>query len=572
MATACTAEWVAKPRDVSRERQLAQALSIHPVLAAVLVSRGLNSPAAASAFLSPSLDSLHDPFELPDLAAAVDRLLAALEGGEPILVHGDYDADGVTSTALLVRFLTKLGGQVHYYLPHRFNDAYGLSERAVRAAANKVKIILAVDCGVRDHEVIAAAQQQGQEVIVVDHHEPAETLPPGALVIDPKREDSTYPERELAAVGLAFKLASAICERRDLPQRSLQRAFLDLVAIGTIADVAPLVGENRTLTHAGLQVLPHTRKVGLQVLLELCELHEPISARDVAFRIGPRINAVGRMADAHEALALLLADDETEARRTALHLESVNRQRQREQATTFGQAMEMVNAEVDLEGDRVILLARPGWHRGVLGIVAAKVLEATGLPAVMLSVEGEEARGSARSIPAFDIARALAQCDDVLLRYGGHALAAGLSVASERVDELRDRLNELGRAWIKEDDLRPRVHADCEVDFAEVDDDLAAGLARLEPCGEHNPQPLLVGRGARVIEARRVGADGKHLKLFLSAAGCHFEAIAFGHGQEMSWTQPGCELDMVFSPRMDDYGGLPRLQLVVEELKRAGEV
>ena len=569
MAAAGSTEWVIKPRDVSQERHLAQALGIHPVLAGLLIGRGFDGPASAQAFLNPSLDDLHDPYELPDLEPAVDRILQALDAGEPILVHGDYDADGVTASALLVRFLNKLGGQVQYFVPNRFKDSYGMSTRAVRASAGQVGLIIAVDCGVRDHEAVTAAREQDQDVIVVDHHEPGESLPAEALVIDPKREDSRYPERELAAVGLAFKLASAICERRELPQNSLQRAFLDLVAIGTIADVTPLVGENRTLTHAGLQVLPHTRKVGLQVLMEVCGLSGAVTARDVGFRIGPRLNAVGRMADAHDALELLLADDEVEARRMALYLDSLNSQRQREQETTFRQAMDIVETQVELDSERVLVLARAGWHRGVLGIVAAKVLEATRRPTVTLTIEGDEARGSARSIPGFDIARAFAECDDLLERHGGHALAGGLTLTRGHVDALRERLNELGWAWMSEDDLRPRLTADCEVEFAEVDENLAVALTLLEPCGEANPEPLLVGRGARVLEVRGVGSGGRHLKLLVSAAGREFECIAFGFGQEVSWVRPRSELDLCFVPMMDDYGGLARLQLRVEDLKRA---
>lgn len=566
MAQCHSADWIIRPRDADAERRLVRGLSVHPVVAAVLVGRGLQTPSAAQSFLTPSLDDLHDPFALPDMAPAVDRIVQALEGGEPILVHGDYDADGVTSTALLVRFLAKLGADVRYFLPHRFEDSYGLSARAVRASADEASLIIALDCGVKDHEAVACACAQDQDVIVVDHHEPGDELPE-ALVIDPKRGDSEYPERDLAAVGLAFKLASALCARLELSQRSLQRAFLDLVAIGTIADVSPLVGENRVLTHFGLQLLPQTRKVGLQVLLELCDLTERVGARDVAYRIAPRLNAVGRMADATDALELLLTDDEHEARRSALHLDALNRQRQEEQASTFREALAMIEAEVDCARDRMVVLARPGWHRGVVGIVASKVLEATGLPTLLLAVEGEHARGSARSIPAFNIARALSHCDDLLDRHGGHSLAAGCELSIDRVDELRARLNELACELIADADLSPQLPVDAEVTPSELDAELALALRALEPCGEANPEPCLAVRDLRVRGARTVGAAGAHLKLSLEGGGRGFDAIGFGMGERLGEVPVNTRLDLAFTPAIDDYTGLPRLQLQLADIR-----
>lgn len=566
MAQCRSADWIIRPRDADAERRLMRGLSVHPVLAAVLVGRGLGEPSAAERFLQPSLDDLHDPFALPDMAPAVDRIVQALESREPILVHGDYDADGVTSTALLVRFLAKLGADVRYFLPHRFEDSYGLSERAVRASADEASLIIALDCGVKDHEAVACACAQDQDVIVVDHHEPGDELPE-ALVIDPKRDDSEYPERDLAAVGLAFKLASALCERLELSQRSLQRAFLDLVAIGTVADVSPLVGENRILTFFGLQLLPQTRKVGLQVLLELCDLTERVGARDVAYRIAPRLNAVGRMADATDALELLLTDDEHEARRSALHLDALNRQRQEEQASTFREAQAMIEAEVDRARDRMVVLARPGWHRGVVGIVASKVLEATGMPTLLLAIEGEHARGSARSIGAFNIAHALRHCDDLLDRHGGHSLAAGCELRIDRVDELRVRLNELACELIADADLRAQLSIDAEVTPMELDAELAVALRALEPCGEANPEPRLAMRDLRVRGARTVGPAGAHLKLSLEGERRGFDAIGFGMGERLGEAQESGRVDIAFTPVIDDYTGLPRLQLQLADLR-----
>ncbi|MBD3292281.1 MAG: single-stranded-DNA-specific exonuclease RecJ [Armatimonadia bacterium] len=567
MASTRSSDWIIAPRDRDGDERLARELDIHPILAAILRGRGYQDASDAKSFLNPSLDGLHDPFLLPDLEPAVDRILHALDSDEPILVHGDYDADGITSAALLVRFLSTLGADVHYFLPHRFHDSYGLSERAVRQSADLAGLIIAADCGVRDHEVIDCACAQGQDVIVVDHHEPGETLPDGALIVDPKRPEAEYPERELAAVGLAFKLASGVCEKLDLSHKSLQRAFLDLVAIGTIADVAPLVGENRIMASVGLTLLPHTRKVGLQVLMELCELRDRVTAQDVAFRLGPRLNAVGRMGDPTDALELLLTDDEMEARKKALHLDSLNSQRRSEQDETFRQAVAMVEAEVDLERDRVVVLAKQGWHRGVVGIVASKVLEHTGLPTLLMAVEGPMARGSARSIDGFDVSDALGRCDDLLDRHGGHSLAAGCELDAGRVAELRDRLNEIGRARITEEILTPQVAVDAEVPLSEVNQRLARELERLEPCGAANPEPLLVARDVRVLQSRTVGAAGKHLKMLVEAGARQIDCIAFGMGDRLDEVRSDSRVDLCFVPKIDDYTGVERLQLQVADVR-----
>ncbi|MGI5818960.1 MAG: single-stranded-DNA-specific exonuclease RecJ [Armatimonadota bacterium] len=569
MAPTRGSDWIIRPRDRDAEEHLARELDLHPILAAILIGRGLGDVSDAEHFLSPSLDDLHDPFLLPDLEPAVDRILHALEAREPILVHGDYDADGITSAALLVRFLSTLGGDMHYFLPHRFEDSYGLSERAVRRSADVAGLIIAVDCGVRDHQAVACACAQGQDVIVVDHHEPGAELPEGALVVDPKREDSQYPERDLAAVGLAFKLAAGVCEKLDLSHKSLQRAFLDLVAVGTIADVSPLVGENRVMTAVGLSLLPQTRKVGLQVLMELCELGETVSTQDVAFRIAPRLNAVGRMADATDALELLLTDDEMQARRTALHLDSLNSQRRSEQEAIFRQAVAMLDEQIDLDRDRVVVLAKQGWHRGVVGIVASKVLEHTGLPTLLMAVEGPMARGSARSIDGFDVSDALGRCEDLLERFGGHSMAAGCEIDVDRIADLRDRLNEIGRAVITDEILCPSVAVDLEVDLAEVDQSLARQLARLEPCGAANPEPLLAARDVRVLQSRTVGAAGKHLKMLVDAGGRQVDCIAFGMGDRLDDVRSESRVDLCFVPRIDDYTGVERLQLQVAELRPA---
>ncbi len=536
----------------------------------MLRNRGLASPSAINSFLSPPPSGLHDPFLLPDMEPAAERLNRAVEAGEQVLVHGDYDADGVTSAALLVRVLSRLGANVHYFVPHRFHDHYGLSERAVRSAGQKgVGLVVALDCGVSDHEAVAAAQEAGAEVIIVDHHQPGPTLPEGALVVNPKRADATYPFDGLTAVGLAYKLAVALCQVRGINEDYLSRAFLDLVTVGTIADVAPLVDENRALCAAGLKLLPHTRKTGLRALLDSCQVNGRASASDVAFRIAPRLNAVGRMGDAHQALELLLTDDQDQALRLALTLDSLNRQRQREQERTYTEARRMAEELLETDDQPVLVVAAEGWHLGVVGIVASKLVEDFGRPAVVIAEEEGLCRGSARSIEGFDIAAAFGDCGDLLERSGGHALAGGLTLERGRIPALRDRLGELACSCLSAEMLEARLALDCEVRAEEITPGLAEALTGLEPCGQDNPAPAFLTAGLDVVSVRRVGRDGDHLKLTVAAERHAFDAIGFGMGREAEWLRARMRVDLAQVPELNEFNGSVGLQLRLLGVRQA---
>jgi single-stranded-DNA-specific exonuclease len=549
---------------------MARALGTHPVVAGLLCARGIGDVEAGRRFLSPGLETLHDPFLLPDMDLAAARIVQAIERRETVMVHGDYDVDGVTSTALMVRFLSKCGADVQYFIPHRQINQYGLNAGAITSAAEAgASLVLALDCGVTALEAVATGRQLGLDVVVIDHHEPGERLPDATAVVDPKRHDSQYPERDLATVGLAFKTASAVCQLMDLPQESLQRAFLDLVAMGTIADVVPLLGENRTLTLHGLRLLPQTRKVGLRILLQSCNVTGRVRASDIAFRVAPRINAVGRMGDATEALELLLTEDEGEATRLALHLETANRERQRKQETAYREALGMLDREADLERDRVLVLASPDWHVGVVGIVASKLLERHGRPCVLLVEEGDEARGSARSVGRFDIASALGACSDTLIRYGGHALAAGLAVRLEDLDTFRQRLNGLAAEVLVEADLVPRLRVDAELLLDEIDGELLEDLERMEPFGQCNPAPVFVTRNCDVLDVRGVGREGTHLKMYVSQGERPIECIGFGMVPEVPWLEPGRAVDLCYSPEINEYNGTRGVQLRLEAVRPA---
>ncbi|MEN6549529.1 MAG: single-stranded-DNA-specific exonuclease RecJ [Armatimonadia bacterium] len=559
-----------RDRDRVAEAALAAALGLPEALAAVLIARGLTDPVAVRTFLNPAPMSLHDPFLLPDMDSAVDRVLQARDAGEPILVHGDYDADGVTSTALLVRALSKLGLDIHYFIPHRFHDHYGLSQRAIGMATRKgLGLLISVDCGVSDHEMIAEARAGGTEVIVIDHHEPGETLPEGTLIVNPKRADATYPFKELTAVGLAYKFAVALSSRLDIPEPSVARAFLDLVAVGTVADVAPLVDENRAFCAAGLKLLPTTRKTGLRALMNICDLNGSLTAMDIAFRIAPRLNAVGRMGDATEALELLLTDDEEQALRLALNLETLNRQRQREQERIYQEARRQAEQMLEEHDYPALVLAGEEWHLGVVGIVASKILEEFGRPAVVINEQAGLCRGSGRSMPGFHLANAFAACSHLLERGGGHELAGGLTISREQIPALRDRLCELAGEALGPEDLRPSLDLDCDLSPDEITPDLVEGLRQLEPCGQDNPSPLFLTRDLEVVAARQVGRDNNHLKLTLGHGRRVFDAIGFGLGSELNWLRNQSHIDVAHTPEFNEFNGSVGLQLRFTAIRAA---
>jgi len=553
--------WKLKPRDEAAEIELARAAGVHSLVAAVLRARGITTPQDVRDFLDADLSRLRDPFKLPDMRPAAERIVLAVGRNEPVLVHGDYDADGITATALMVRFLNKLGADVHYFIPHRINDRYGLSPQAIdRAVAKGIGLILAVDCGVSDIDAVARARQLGADVIVIDHHEPGAQLP-DALVVDPKRHDFHDNRDDLVAVGLAYKVAEAVSMLLDLSINSLRRAFLDLVAIGTVADVAELTGDNRILVKHGLQVLPHSRKVGLRALLNISQLGGELTTQHIGFRLAPRLNAVGRMADATDAVDLLLTDDPEQAMRLALKLEGHNRERQHEQELIFCDVLAMISQEVDLDTEPVIVLGSDKWHVGVVGIVASKVVERFHRPAFLMSREGDTFRGSARSVEGFHVAAALRSCSDLLIRYGGHALAGGFTLPAGKLPDFRRCLNEIARRSLRPQQLQPSVNIDCEVDIEDVEPELVECLSQMQPFGNANPAPVLASPNVEVADVRRVGNEDAHLKLLAGEGHRVFDCIGFGLGGEARWIERGCRVDIAYTPEFNVFNGHVAIQL-----------
>ena len=557
--------------DDAQAAALAATLDISPVIARLLLLRGVAGVEAARRFLHPSLDHLHDPFQLTDLPAAVDRLLGAIAHGERIAVHGDYDVDGVTSTVILRRVLELLGANVVHYIPDRIRDGYGLEPQGVeRLHGSDVDVIVSVDCGIRSVAAANRARELGIDLIVTDHHEPDATLPPALAVINPKRHDCAYPDKHLAGVGVALKLVHALCIRthheRWLP------GFVKMAAIGTVADVVPLHGENRTIAKIGLDQLsrgPHT--VGLRALLDVIGLTgKTIESFHVAFVIAPRVNAAGRMSTPDLAARLLLAADEAQrdvAVQLAQQLDEENTRRQQEEREVLAQARRAVESDPDIGAHAALVVSGEGWHRGVIGIVASKLVDAFARPAIVLSVDGDIAHGSGRSIPGFDLLAALTSCDDLFIRFGGHRQAAGVTLDTSRIREFRSRLTAHADEVLSPDDLTPRLRIDAPLPLSAITHEIVEGLRNLEPFGAGNARPIFHANGVAIVDGPRTIKD-RHLKMAIKQDGRVFRAIWWRAADRAPFLEAHRDhLELAFSLHENHFRGETTVELSVADAR-----
>ena len=563
--------WHPTATDQAAAERLARALGLEPVIARLLVQRGLADPDEASRFLRPSLDHLHDPARLTGIDAAVTRLERAFATGERIVVHGDYDVDGISSTVILRRAMEMLGGNVGHFIPDRLKDGYGLLPSTIdRLHAEGAALLVSVDCGIRGHEAALRARELGLDLIITDHHEPGADLPVAVAVINPKRHDCAYPDKHLAGVGVALKLVQALCSRAG--KTAWLPAFVKIAALGTLADVVPLVGENRVIAKLGLDLLskgPH--KVGLRALLEVSGLSgKRISGYDVGFVIAPRINAAGRMATPDIATRLLLASDDAladEARGLAEQLNAENVRRQQEEAAIVAEARKIVDSDPEIGARTVLVVAGEGWHRGVIGIVASKLVDAYHRPAVVLSIEGDQAHGSCRSIPSFDMLAALESCAPLLDRFGGHKVAAGLALSTGRIREFRGAVNACADALLGPDDLRPRQRIDAFLGFRELTGKVAAQIVALAPFGAGNPKPVFAATGVEIADGPRRLKE-RHLKMAVRQDGRVLRAIAWRgverHGFLETHRTP---IDLAYSLEQNEFNGETYLELVVADVR-----
>jgi single-stranded-DNA-specific exonuclease len=558
--------------------RLVHAERVPEVVAELLVSRGFSDPASAAAQLSHDLNRLHDPAALPAMGAAVDRLARALEARELILVHGDYDVDGITGTAILVRLLRHLGARVAWHVPHRIDDGYSFGPHSVAKARELgATLVVSVDNGTSAGETIDELRAFGIDTVVTDHHEPPDGPLPNALaIVNPKLPGSLYPFRELCGSAVAFKVAWALCQRLTGAQRVREdlRGFLfdsmGYVALATICDVVPLVDENRLLTHHGLRALAQRPTPGVRALLELAGLSgRALSAEDVGFQLGPRINASGRMDSAARALEVLLAADDDEARRAAAVLDTLNQTRRSVERDVLAAALAQAERFQDEQEWPVLVLAGEGWHQGVVGIVAGRIAERFERPTLVIGLTGERGRGSARSARGLDVLELMRGGGGEMVRFGGHAQAAGCDVHAARIDALRSAIAAHARRVLVDRPPGPReLLLDAELCLGGLDEGLMRQLDRLEPFGERNPKPVFLARDARLEESpRTVGADGTHLMLRIRRGARTFKAMAFGLAHRAGELQMGRPLHLAYTPRWNTFRGATNLELVVQDFQ-----
>lgn len=568
--------WHILEGDDEAESVLQDQLNLPPIVARLLVQRGVTTPDAAYDFLNPSFDQLHDPFLLPDVEVACERIKTALHGREKILVHGDYDGDGVTSAALWGRVLEKLGADVEVFVPHRQRDGYDMRRSFVeRAKEQGVGLIITTDCGIQRIAEVEHAREAGIDVIVTDHHTPKAdgSLPPAVAVINPNRRDSKYPFSDLAGVGVAFRVCEALVRTLGHNVANYRRSYLDLATIGTVTDVVPLLDENRVFVFHGLDALRNSKKPGLQALLEVagCNNGKPLNAGTIGFQIGPRLNAASRVEETQYALDLLMTKDPYEAQRLARKLHDLNDQRREIQARVADEAIAQI-AQMDIAEMRCLVLSGYDWPGSIVGIVASKIVERFHRPCVIIAKNEEtgSGRGSARSIGAFNVVEAIDRCKDLLEEYGGHAHAAGLSIESENIPDFAAQMNRLAAMQLTDEDCVPSIEVAQVVTPSDLCPAILDQIAWLAPFGASNPAPRFVSRSVPIRQIQRM-SEGKHLKLRFDAEGLSrwgkVDAIWWNKGELAEGLEEGMSLDICYRPEFNEFRGERSVQFMLEDIQ-----
>lgn len=550
-----------------RVSALARELALPIPVCALLRARGIEDATAARRFLQSPLTDLHPPSLMRDLDRAVDRIADAVRRGETILVHGDYDVDGITSTTFLTRVLRALGGRVEPFVPNRMTDGYDLTEAGVHAAVDaRAALVVTCDCGTSALEPVRQLKALGIDTIITDHHLPGGPLPDAVAVLNPRRPDCEYPDKDLVAGGVAFKLALGVTRAMGAPD-SLVFDLLDLVALATVADVAPLRGENRIIVRHGLRRMASSTVPGIRALLRASGLDaKELTAGRLGFVLAPRLNATGRIGSALRGVELLLTDDDGVALGIARELEELNRRRQDLDRQTLSEARRQLDA-MDFDRTHGIVLAAQGWHPGVIGIVASRVVEETARPTVLVALDGDVGKGSGRSIPAFDLHGALVECRDLFVRFGGHRAAAGVTIDAARIDEFAERFNDVARSRLKPEDLSHRLHIDLELPLSEATDKLVDALKHCEPYGVGNPAPVFLSSGVSAAAAvRRIGESGIRTRLARGPAAIDAVAWDFSHRVgDFDWSAP---IDVAYRLERDEWQGRARLQARIADIRQ----
>jgi single-stranded-DNA-specific exonuclease len=570
--------WLIQEPSVELVTELSQTLNISPVIAGLLVNRKVTDPREARNFITADLTQLHDPFLMTGMQTAVDRIVQAIEGQEKITVFCDYDVDGVSSAAFLIHFFRDLEVTVDYYLPERMAEGYGLNEDAVRKIrAGESALMITADCGITGNLEVKIANELGLDVIVTDHHQVgADGLPDCVAVLNPHQPDCNYPFRFLSGVGIVFKLATAVrsalhhqagWERSRLP--NLKR-HLDLFTLGTIADVAPLTGENHILCSHGLEVMAQSAKPGMVALKAVAGVDGPMDARTVGFSLGPRLNAAGRLGKADAGLHLLTSTNLDEAMVMARGIEEINTERKEIQQWTLEEAEYLIDRQTDLENDRVIVLASENFHAGVIGIVASRIVEKYFRPTVLIALKDGTGKGSGRSIPKFNLFKAFSECTDHFIQFGGHAYAAGLHIEEKNVDHFREAINAIGHRFLQEDDLIPELRIDACLELASINRNLLQNIQKLEPFGAENPLPVFMTQGVRIQNLRTMGKEANHVRFRAIQGTGKIDMIGFGMAEALSSIDTVTELmDIAYEIHLNTWNGQNRVELQLKDIRRS---
>lgn len=554
-------KWECSSADETKVNELIEKYKLSSILANILVKRDIEN---IDKFLSPTRHDFHDPFLMPDMDKAVQRLIKAIEDNQKIMIFGDYDADGITSITVLKKFLNERGMEVGTYIPNRLNEGYGLNKEAIKQIFEQgYTLMITVDCGISGIEEVEYANSLGMETIITDHHEPAESLPNAYAVIDAKRKDNEYPFNQLAGVGVVFKVIQAISKKLGLEEKDYLK-YLDFVCVGTISDIVPLVDENRVIAKLGLKLVEVTRNIGLKTLIDSIGFKE-INSSVISFGVAPRINACGRMGHAQEALDLFLCDDANEAKEIATRLNAFNQERQAKERAICEQVVEQIEAG---EKDKTcIVLGHENWHHGIIGIVSSKVTEMYFKPSILICFEGDEGKGSGRSIPGFDLHEALMKCSDTIEKFGGHSMAIGITVKKDKFEEFKQEFEEYAKSC-NISEIVPVVQIDEEVNLKDICIDDVRSIKLLEPFGEANKMPIFLFKNLK-INAIRTLSDGKHLKLKLKSDNYMIDAIGFNMGDLANQYLLDDKVDVVGSLDINNFNGNESIQITLKDIRKS---
>lgn len=558
-------KWQIYQSDYEKIKELQEKYNINKLLATILSNRGIIEEKQIKKFLDPKRTDFYNPFLMPDMESAVNRILKAIENNEKIIIYGDYDVDGITSVTVLKSFFQDRGIHVDEYIPNRLNEGYGLNKTAIeKISKQKYTLMITVDCGISAIEEIDYANQLGIETIVTDHHEPGNELPKALAVVDAKRKDNKYPCRNLAGVGVVFKLIQALSIKLNLDEKEYLK-YLDIVCVGTISDIVPLEDENRVIVKLGLKLVSQTRNLGLREILKLSG-YQQIDSTTISFGVAPRINACGRMGHQEDALKLFTTKDINEVIKLAEKLNEYNKERQDIEKNIYNEAIEIIDKD-DLDKKNTIVVMGKNWHHGVIGIVSSKITELYFKPSILLCEEDDYGKGSGRSIPGFDLYKALTECKDTIDKFGGHSMAVGINVKKEQFNEFRNKLEEIAKEQHIEE-IVPILNIDAQVELDEINKDMVNSLKELEPYGEGNKMPIFAFKNLR-IDSIRALSEGKHLKLTLKDKKNIVNAIGFNLGYLSSEYKIGDKIDVVGNLEINSFNGVDNLQINIKDIMKS---